>query len=145
MMNTHSCSSKTDYTNIFCIPKLGENHQFHNSNVNNACRNNYPVTFTFMENQGNSLNNTEIMKVDEHTFMLIKTDYTNKFSILKWSENSPFHNFNVTHVSRNNYQVTFLNGKSRKLTEDEWNHESWWTYIHSHLKQNAAMNSPYQN
>ena len=46
------------------------------------------------------------MKDDEHAFMLIKTDYTNKFSIPKLYENTPFHNSNVIHGGRNNDQVT---------------------------------------
>ena len=35
-----------------------------------------------------------------------KTDCTNKFSIPNLCENTLFHNSNVTHGSRNNYQVT---------------------------------------
>ena len=69
-MNRDPCSSKTDYTNKFSILKYSE--KFHDSNVPHGCRNNYQVTFTFMENQGNSLNNIEIMEVEEHTSMLIK-------------------------------------------------------------------------
>ena len=106
-MNIHSCSSKTNYTNKFSIPKLCENSPFHNSNVTHASRNDYKVTFTFMENQVNSLNNIDIMKVDEHTFMPSKTNYTNKLCIPKLCSNSLFHNSNVTHASRNNYQGTF--------------------------------------
>jgi len=72
-MTMHSCSLKTNYTNKFSIPKLRENNPFHNSNNSHVGRNNYQATFSVMENQGNSMNNIEIMKVDEHTFMLIKT------------------------------------------------------------------------
>jgi len=59
-----------------------------------------------MEHQQNSLINTEKIVSDEHTFSL-KTDCTNKFSISKLSENSPFQFFNSTNDDRNNYQVTF--------------------------------------
>ncbi len=50
---------------------------------------------------------------------LSKTDCTNKFSIPKLCENSPFHNSTVNHAtSRNNYIVTFtFYEKSRKPTE----------------------------
>ena len=95
-----------DCTNKFYIPKLCENTSFHNSNVAHGGIMNYQVTLTFMENQGNSLINTENMKVDEHRLMLIKTDCTIKLSIAKWCEQTPFHNSNVNHVGRNNYQVT---------------------------------------
>ena len=50
-----------------------ESNPLHNSNVTHASRNNYQVTFTFMENQGNSLNN------NIHSCSS-KSDYTNKFS-----------------------------------------------------------------
>ena len=40
-------------------------HFFHNSNVTHGHTNNYQVTLTFMEKLGNSLNNTEKMKVEE--------------------------------------------------------------------------------
>ena len=63
---------KTDFTIKFSIPKLCENTAFYNSNVTHVARNNYQVTLTFMENEGNSLLNTENMKVDEHTLVLIK-------------------------------------------------------------------------
>jgi len=49
-MNLHSCSSKTDYTNKFSIPKLSEKSPLQVSNINDDDRNNYQVTFTFMEN-----------------------------------------------------------------------------------------------
>jgi len=60
---------------------LFENILFRNSNITHGHTNNYQVTLTFMDNPGNSLNNTEKMKVDEHTLVLIKKDCTNKFYI----------------------------------------------------------------
>ncbi len=71
-MNMHCCSSKTDCTNQFYTPKLCENTPFHNSNVTHGGRNNYQVTLTCTKNQGNTLNNTEKMIVDEHALLLIK-------------------------------------------------------------------------
>ena len=37
-----------------------------------------------------------------------KTDCTIEKYIFKLCENTPFHNFNVTHACRNNCQVTFI-------------------------------------
>ena len=71
-MNIHWCSLKTDCTIKFYIPKLGENTPFHNFNVTHACTKNHQVAITFMENQGNTLINTEKMKVDEHALVLTK-------------------------------------------------------------------------
>ena len=71
-MNIHWCSLKTDCTNKFSIPELCENSPFNNSNVTHGGRNNYQVTLTFMKNQGNTLNNTEMIEVNEHTLVLIK-------------------------------------------------------------------------
>ena len=71
-MNIHWCSSKTNCTVKFAIPQLCENMSFHNSNVTHGGKNNYQVTLPFMNNQGNTLNNTEKIKVDEHTLVLIK-------------------------------------------------------------------------
>jgi len=47
-----------------------------------------------MENEENTLINTEKMKVDEHSLVHIKTDCTIKFSIPKLYENTPFDNLN---------------------------------------------------
>ena len=55
------------------IPKLYENTTFDNFNVTHAGTKNHQVTITFMENQGNTLINTERMKVDEHSLVLTKT------------------------------------------------------------------------
>jgi len=71
-MNMHWCSLKTDYTIKFYIPKLYENISFDNLNVTHAGTKNQQVTITFIENQGNTLINTEKMKVDEHALMLTK-------------------------------------------------------------------------
>ena len=71
-MNTHWSSSKTDYTNKFSISKLFENTPFHNSNDTHGGRNNYQISLTFMKNQGNPLNDTEQVKVEEHTLEPIK-------------------------------------------------------------------------
>ena len=49
-----------------------ENPSFHISNVTHGGRNNYQITLTFMKNQGNTLINTEKMRVDEHALVLIK-------------------------------------------------------------------------
>jgi len=70
-MNMHWCSLKTNCTNKFLIPKLNENTPFHNSNVTHAVRKNHQVTLTFMENEENTMINTEKMKVDEHALVLI--------------------------------------------------------------------------
>jgi len=53
-------------------PELYENTPFDNFNVTHAVRKNHQVTLTFMENQGNTLINSEKMKVDEHALVLIK-------------------------------------------------------------------------
>ena len=71
-MNIHWCSLKTDCTIKFSIPTLYENTPFHNSNDTHAGTINRQVTITFMENQGNTLINTEKTKVDEHALVLIK-------------------------------------------------------------------------
>ena len=71
-MNMHWCSLKTDYTIQFFMPKLYENTPFHNLNVTHAGTKNHQVRITFMENQKNTLINTDKMKVDEHAFVLIK-------------------------------------------------------------------------
>jgi len=59
LMNIYWCSSETDCTNTFSIPKLFENTPFHYSNDTHGFRNNYQVTLTFIENQGNPLNYSE--------------------------------------------------------------------------------------
>jgi len=56
------------------MPKLRENSPFHHSNNSHDSRNNYQTTFSVMENQVNSMNNIEVMKVDEHKLMLIKNN-----------------------------------------------------------------------
>ena len=48
-----------------------EKTPFDNFNVTYAGPKNHKVTITFMENQGNTLINTEKMKVDEHALVLI--------------------------------------------------------------------------
>jgi len=62
-----------------------------------------------MENQGNTLINTEKMRVYKHSLVTIK------FSIPKLYENTPFHSFNVTHAGTKNHQVT------RTLIENQGN------------------------
>jgi len=49
-----------------------ENTPFHNFNVTHAGTKNHQVTTTFIENQNNTLINTEKVKVDEHALVLIK-------------------------------------------------------------------------
>ena len=51
------------------MQKLYENISFHNFNVTHAGTKNYQVTITFMQNQENTLINTEKMKVDEHALV----------------------------------------------------------------------------
>ncbi len=65
-MKMHWCSLKTDYTIKSSIPKWYENTPFDNFNVTHVGTKNHQVTITVMENQGNTLTNTEKMKVDEH-------------------------------------------------------------------------------
>ena len=75
-----------------------------------------------MENQGNTLINTEKMKVDEHSLVLIKNRLHHyKFAIPKLCENTPLHNSNVTHGGRNNYQVTrtFMENQGNTLINTE--------------------------
>ena len=71
-MNMYWCSFKTHCTIKLSIPKLYENTPFHNFNTSHAGTKNNQVTITLMENQGNTLINTEKMKVDEHALVLIK-------------------------------------------------------------------------
>jgi len=71
-MHIHWCPLKTDCTIACSISKLYENTPFHNLNVTHAGTKNHHVTRTFMENQGNTLINTEQMKVDEHALVLTK-------------------------------------------------------------------------
>jgi len=75
-MNMHWCSLETDCTIKCSIPKLYENTPFDNFNVTHAGTKKHQVTITFMENEGKTLINTEKIKVDEHSLMLIKTDCT---------------------------------------------------------------------
>ncbi len=71
MMNLYSFYSQTDCTNKFSILKLSENSPFQFSNITHDDRNNYRVTFSFIENPGNSLKNTVIMKYNQLIFILI--------------------------------------------------------------------------
>jgi len=68
----HLCSLQTDCTIKFSIPKLYENTPFDNFNVTHAGTKNHQVTRTVMEDQGNTLINTEKMKVDERALVLTK-------------------------------------------------------------------------
>ncbi len=61
-----------DCTNKFSILKLSENSPFQFSYITHDDKNNYQVKFTFIENPGNSLKNTVMMKYDELIFILIK-------------------------------------------------------------------------
>jgi len=70
-MNMHWCSLKTDCNIKFAILKLYENTPFDNFNVTHAGSKNHQVTKTFMQHQGNTLINTEKMKVDEHALVFI--------------------------------------------------------------------------
>ena len=71
-MNMHCCSLKTNCSINLSIPKWYENTPFHNLNITHAGAKNHQVTITFMEKQGNTLINTEKMKVDEHALVHIK-------------------------------------------------------------------------
>ena len=68
----HWCSLQTDCTIKFSIPKLYENTSFDNFNITHVGTKNHQVTITFIENQRNTLINTEKMKVDEHALGIIK-------------------------------------------------------------------------
>jgi len=61
------CFQPKNHLFIFCM-FLIENH----FNVTHVGRNNYEEPLTSMENQGISLINTENMKVNDHTLVLIK-------------------------------------------------------------------------
>ena len=74
----HWCSFKTDCTIQFSIPKLYENTPFPSFNVTQADTKNNQVTITFMENQVNTLINTEKMRVDEHALVLMKNKLHHK-------------------------------------------------------------------
>jgi len=54
-----------------------------------------------MKNQGNTLNNTEKIKVDQHTLVLIKNRLHHYISHTKIVENTSFYISNVTHIDRN--------------------------------------------
>ena len=71
-MNLHSFSLKTDCTNKLFTPKLSENSSFQVSNSSHDDKNNYQVIFTSIENTGNLLHNTIMMKYDEIMFIVIK-------------------------------------------------------------------------
>ena len=71
-MNIHWCTLKTDCTIKFSIPKWYENTPFDDFNVTQAGTKNQQVTITFMQNQENTLINTEKMRVDEYSLVLIK-------------------------------------------------------------------------
>ena len=60
-MNIEWCTIKTDCTIKCSIPKLYENTHFDNFNVTHAGTKNHQVTTIFMENEENTLINTEKM------------------------------------------------------------------------------------
>jgi len=66
---------------LLCGQFFSQNAQ--EATITYAGTKNHQVTITFMENQGNTLINTEKMKVDEHALVLIKTNCTITFSIPK--------------------------------------------------------------
>ena len=68
----HWCSLKTDCTIKCFIPKLYENTHFHNFNITHGGTKNHQVSITFMENQENTLINTEKMRVDKYALVLIE-------------------------------------------------------------------------
>ena len=76
---------------------------------------------TFLENQGNTLINTEKMKVDENALVCIKKDWTIKFSMPKLYEKAPSANFNVTHAGTKNHQVAiaFIENQGNTLINTE--------------------------
>ncbi len=67
------------------------------------------------------MNNIEKIKLMNIQLLSIKTDCTNKFSILKLRENSLFHNFEDSLGCRNIYHPTLdsmeNHGKPRKTNE----------------------------
>jgi len=76
-------------------------------NITHDYRNKYRISYIFIENTRQSLKNTVVMKYDDHSFIIMKTDCTNKFVVSKLSENFPFHYSYNIHDDRNNFQVTF--------------------------------------
>ncbi len=91
-----------------------------------------------MENQRNTLNNTETWKLMNIHWCSSTTDCIINFSIPKLCENYPFHNSNVNHVDRNYYQVTLT------FMENPWNSLNN-TENMKVDKQIAPINSPYLN
>ena len=71
-MNIYWCSLKTDSTIKLFTSKLYENTPLHIFNITHACRKIHQVAITFMENDGNTLINSEEMKVDDHALVFIK-------------------------------------------------------------------------
>ena len=55
----------------FSMPKLYKNTSFDNFNITHVGTKEHQVTITFMENQENTLINTEKMRIDEHALVLI--------------------------------------------------------------------------
>jgi len=90
MMKLYLFPLKTDCSNKISIFKIYENGPFQVSYSTHDDRNNYQVTFTFIENPGNSLKNTVMMKLDDLTFILIENDCTNKFIQIKWKQSISF-------------------------------------------------------
>ena len=74
-----------------------------------------------MENQGNILINTEKMKVDEHSLVLIRNRLHHSILHPKLHENTPLHSFNVTHAGTKNHQVTrsFMDNQENILINTE--------------------------
>jgi len=67
-------NSMNYFGNMDAITNVNET-LFHNSSDSHGGRNNYQISLTFMENQGNPLNDTEQVKVEEHTLVLIKNRF----------------------------------------------------------------------
>jgi len=113
---------KLTYCTIkFFTAKLYENTYFHILNITHACRKNNQITATFMENQGNTFIITKKWKLINMHWCSLKTDCTIKLFTSKLYENTPLHNFNVTHASRKIHQetITFMENKEYSLINTE--------------------------
>ena len=82
---------------------MSENTPFHNFNITHGTRNNYQVTLTFMENEANPLNYNEKNEI----WLTYIGAHQKQITPIK-CENTPLQHSNVTHCTKNNYQVITL-------------------------------------
>jgi len=103
-------------------------------------------TFTIMEIKENQWSTMHWWKKMIIYLFPFKTNYTNKFSILKLRENSQFHIFNISHTHITDDQTTSTIMKNKGKSNDEQSvYGKRWPYIYFHPKQIIPVNSPYQN